>query len=314
MAVRRQAASTGRRAANEAKDTVISRGRSFKEFCTKFYHDWSHHLTQALAFGIITSVVPLAMLILALVGTFIGKLDPHAQQQLTQQMGHILPQQLGSSSQDITATAFRKLPQTVSLLAIVGIITAVFFGSRLFTLLEACFDIIYRVPQRPFKNKNLTAIVMLILFMILTPLLVLASLVPEQLVALLRQTSIPTNANMLNRIAGIASSLIVSFILFEVIYAIVPNRRQLLQHRFRLSVPGAVTAAVVLQIALVLFPLYAQNYTSGFVGQLTFALIFFIFFYIVALVTLIGAEVNAYYSEGIRPTPHDLVKRLSQSE
>lgn len=301
------------RGASVAADTVLEGGRSFKGFLKKFYNDWSLHLTQALTFGLISSLIPIAMLLLAIVGNSIGTLDPKARATLIDQVKNILPPPLSSSSQDIVTSALQKLPQSSALLALIGIIAALFFGSRLFTLLEACFDFIYHVPQRPFKKKNLVALAMLVLFMILTPVLVLASLIPDQALGILQHTTAAANSNLTGRIAGILSSLIVSFLLFEVLYTFVPNRQGALKYRLRSSVRGAVTAAIVLQIGLILFPLYARNFASGLVGQVTYLLISLIFFYIIALVTLIGAEVNAYFSENIPAPTKDLVTRSSRS-
>ncbi len=302
-------ASAAKQTATDAADAVKDHARSFKGFVQKFFHDWSHHLTQALAFALVSSIIPIGMLLLAIVGSVIGSLSTHARDQFINQVIKVLPAPLADQSPEIIRSALQKLPQSSLLLTVIGILAALFFGSRLFTLLEACFDFIYRVPQRPLKQKNGVAIMMLILFMIFTPVLVLASLIPGQVLAFLQHTAINTDSTLLHRIVGIISSLIVSFLLFEIIYSFVPNRRGTLQRKIRASLPGAITATIVLQIALLIFPLYASNFTKGIVGQIGFALVLLIFFYLISLVTLIGATVNAYYAENIQPTEHDLVMR-----
>src|SRR5579883_419575 len=198
MATRRQAPSTSTMHAvtsaaadkvAEAADTVKDGGRTFKQFMKKFYNDWSLHLTQALTFSLITSLIPLAMLLLVVVGDILGTLNKQAKAELLKQVTAILPPPLSSSSQDIVASAVQKVPQSAGLLTFIAIIAALFFGSRLFTLLEACFDLIYRVPQRPFARKNLMALAMMILFMVLTPVLVLTSLIPGQLLGWIQDTT-----------------------------------------------------------------------------------------------------------------------------
>lgn len=296
----------------EAADTVKDGGRTFKQFMKKFYNDWSLHLTQALTFSLITSLIPLAMLLLVVVGDIIGTLNKQAKAELLKQVTAVLPPPLSSSSQDIVTSAVQKVPQSAGLLTFIAIIAALFFGSRLFTLLEACFDLIYRVPQRPFARKNLMALAMMVLFMVLTPVLVLTSLVPGQLVSLVQHTT-SGDTPLLSRIMGVVSSLLVSFLLFEVIYTFIPNRQNSLKLRLRNSVRGAITGAIVLQIGLLIFPIYIRNFANGLVGQVTSVLAFLIFFYIIALVTLIGAEVNAYFTEGIHPTAQDLITRSSRN-
>ena len=318
----RQNPERGRSTSNDAKQkaqdltsdataNIKSGTKTAGQFAKKFYHDWSHHLTQALTFGLVTSVIPLGMLIIAIIGNVIGSLNPNARTQFIKHLQGILPPQILPAG--ITASALQKFSQGSGILIFVSVITAIFFGSRLFTLLEACFDIIYRVPQRPQKQKNILAIVMVLVFMVLTPLLVLSSIIPEQIVSILQNTPLTSNMSMVNRIIGIITSLLVSFVLFEVMYTFIPNRRGTLKRRLRASVPGAIAAAVVLQIGLVLFPLYIRNYTSGIVGQIAFALVFMLFFYVIALVILIGATVNAYFVENVQPTPNDFVTRVSRS-
>ncbi|GCE26215.1 hypothetical protein KDA_16990 [Dictyobacter alpinus] len=294
---------------SDAADNIKSGTKTAGEFAKKFYHDWSHHLTQALTFGLVTSVIPLGMLLIAIIGGFIGTLSTSARTQFIKHLQSVLPPQILPT--DITNSALQKFSQSSGIWIFVSVIVAIFFGSRLFTLLEACFDIIYRVPQRPMKQKNILAIIMVFVFMILTPLLVLTSLIPEQLVSILRDT--PIASSMVNRIIGIIGSLLVSFILFEVMYTFIPNRKGTLKGRLRASIPGAIAAAVVLQIGLVLFPLYIRNYTSGIVGQIAFALVFMLFFYVISLVILIGATVNAYFVENVPPAQNDFVTRLSRS-
>lgn len=297
--------------ASDAGQTIQEGTKNTKNFFKKFYHDWSLHLTQALTFGLVTSVIPLGMLLVAIMGSFIGSLNGHARDQFIKHLQGTMPSQILPSQ--ITTSALQKFSQTSGIWIVLSVIAALFFGSRLFTLLEACFDIIYRVPQRPAKKKNMMAIIMVLVFMVLTPLLVLTSLVPEQLVSILQNTPISSSASILNKIAGVISSLFVSFLLFEIIYTFIPNRKGTIKSRLRASVLGSVAAAIVLQIGLILFPIYTRTYTSGIVNQIAFALIFMIFFYIISLVTLIGATVNAYFVENIPPTPNDLVTRASHS-
>ncbi|HEU5229858.1 MAG TPA: YhjD/YihY/BrkB family envelope integrity protein [Ktedonobacteraceae bacterium] len=316
MATRRQIESTDavKQNASEAINTVKTEARPFARFTQKFYRDWSFHLAQALAFSLITALVPIAILLLAILGGFIGGLDHKAADTLIGQLAKTLPGPL--SSQEVLRSAASKLTSASGALAWIAILTAIFVGSRLFTLMEVCFDIIFRLRPRPQAKKNIMAIIMLFVFVVLTPVLVLASLIPGQILAILQHTSISTNPSLLARIGGILSSLLVSFLLFEVIYAFVPNRRitmNNLMYRLQASWPGAATAAVALQIWLILFPLYTRSFMNGYVGQIGFVLILLAFFYFMTVVLLLGAEVNAFFIEKIPPTEHDLITRASQS-
>ena len=317
MATRRQAeiTDTTKQNVSEAAHTVMAGTRPFARFVKKFYNDWSFHLAQALAFSLISAIVPIAILLLAILGGFIGGLDPKASAMLIGHLAKALPGPL--SSQEVLKSATDKLTSASGPLALLAIITALYFGSRLFTLMEVCFDIIYRLRPRPQGQKNTVAILMLLVFVVLTPILVLASLVPGQVVSILQNTPINTNPDLLSKIGGIASSLIFSFLLFETMYVFIPNRRVTttnFKYRARASWLGAITAAIVLQICLILFPIYTRYFMGGYVGQLAFVLIFIAFFYFMALITILGAQVNAFFAEGVPPAERDLITRISKTD
>lgn len=73
----------------------------------------------------------------------------------------------------------------------------------------------------------------------------------------------------------------------------------------------AAVAAVALQIYLLLFPLYASHFLRGVAGAVGLTAILIVFFYYFALILLLGAEVNAFFAEGVRPIPNDLATFVS---
>lgn len=312
MSTRRQAVNTAQRGASQAAHAAARSAGSFKDFIKKIQNDWVTHLAQALAFSILTALVPIAVFLLGIFGVFVGSLSKSASQQFT---NHLTEALKGSplSSGDVVQSAVNKLPSASGLLIFVAIVIAIIFGSRLFVLMEMCFDVIYRLQPRPFVQKNLIAIVMLILFMILIPFLVLASTVPGIVLSILQNTAIGGN-NTITNIFGVLSSLIVSFLLFEIFYVFIPNRTENVQsvmHRFSTSWKGAAVAAIVLQLMLLFFPLYTRYFTKGYVGQVGLILVVVAFFYIFALIILLGAEVNAFYEEGVQPTATNLISRAA---
>src|SRR6266700_6321740 len=199
MATRRQenrvsdAANVANQTASEAASTVKEDALTFKNFVKKFYNDWSFHLAQALAYSLITAMVPIAILLLAIVGWFLNGLDHHAYTQLIQHVSQTLPKEI--ASQQALTSAASKLRSASLALTLLAVVTAIFFGSRLFTLLEVCFDLIYHVRPRPQGKKNLMAIIMILVSVILIPVLVLASILPGQVIAFLQNTPLNTSSN-----------------------------------------------------------------------------------------------------------------------
>jgi hypothetical protein len=206
-------------------------------------------------------------------------------------------------------TIFTQLARVRGPLSIIAVLVALFGGSRLFILIEGCFDLIYRVRPRTLIRQNIMAIGMLLLFIVLITIMVVASSGPALVISILQKTPLSTipGIGFIFSLGGILSSLLVSFVLFASIYIVVPNQRI----SFRNSWRGAAFAAIAMQIYLTLFPLYASRFLGGYVGQVGFAVILLAFFYYFAVILLLGAEVNAFFSEGVRPIPNDLVTFVS---
>ena len=314
MATKRQAVSSAQRGASQAAHAATRSAGSFKDFVKKINYDWATHLAQALAFSLLTALIPIMILLLGFFGVFLGSLDKSASDKLVGNISKAL-QGTPLSSQDVLTSAFHRLSSSSGLLIFIAIVVALVVGSRLFVLMEMCFDIIYRLQPRPSLQKNLMALVMLIVFMILIPFLVLASTVPGIVLSVLQNTAIGDN-NAVTTIFGILSSLIVAFLLFEAFYIFIPNRTEnakSIMHRFTTSWKGAAVAAVVLELMLLFFPAYTRVFTKGYVGQVGLVLAVVAFFYLFALIILLGAEVNAFFEEGVQPASSNLISRASRN-
>jgi membrane protein len=270
-------------------------------FWIKFNNDWSWNHAAGLAYNLMLSMFPLVIALLAILGFVLGRLDPAAYNQVINQIEQIFP--AATSSESIIKPALDHLAKNSGILAIFALVLAIFNGSRLFLFIEGCLDIIYHVRPRGIIAQNVVAIIMLLLFVVLIPLAIFASVVPAFIVSFLPQAplnQIPVKAILLS-ISGIVGGLIAGYILFQAIYMIVPNQKI----SFRNSWPGAVVAAVLLELYLALFPLYVTYFLGSFAGTLGL-LILLIFFYYFAMILFLGAEVNAFFAEGVRNTPYDL--------
>jgi len=275
--------------------TLDKKTKSFQEFWTKFNNDWSWNNAAGLAFNLILSIFPLVIALLALIGLFLGRLDSAAQDLTIKQLSHLFPEI--TSSQKIIQPALTQLKKDSGILGIFAIVVSIFNGSRLFLFLQGCFDLIYHVRPRNVIVQNALSVVMVLLFVILVPIMVLASSLPAIVSSLLQKTP----EGLLLSVSGIVSGLIGAYVLFQVIYMVVPNQKI----SFRKSWRGAVVAAFLLELYLVLFPLYVTTFLGSFASAVG-VLILLIFFYYFALILFLGAEVNAFFAEGVRSTPYDV--------
>jgi len=276
--------------------TLDKKTKPFQAFWAKFNNDWSWNNAAGLAFNLILSIFPLVIALLALIGFFVGRLDPAAYQDLTtRQLPHLFPEI--TSSQKIIQPALKQLTKDSGILGIFAIVVAIFNGSRLFLFLQGCFDLIYHVRPRSVIAQNVLSVAMVLLFVILVPIMVLASSLPAVVFSLLQKTP----EGLLLSVSGIVSGLIGAYVLFQVIYMVVPNQKI----SFRKSWRGAVVAAFLLELYLVLFPLYVTTFLGSFASAVG-VLILLIFFYYFAIILFLGAEVNAFFAEGVRSTPYDV--------
>jgi len=293
---------------NDSKKGVVSgikeEAKPFQAFVTKFTNDWSMNLSAALAYNLMLSTVPIIIVLLAVLGLVLGLLAPSATNAVFGSITKILPPQVNGGQ--IIQGARNQLQQSSGILGIIGVVSALFLGSRLFVLLETFFSIVYRVRPRSFLRQNLMALGMMVLFLILVPIMVLASYIPTLANTLLRVTPLGQNP-VLTTILSLLSGVVASFLLFEAIYIVVPNLHIRLRHGWL----GAIVAAIALQFYLYLFPIYAANVLKNAAGAVGFAIILLVFFYYFAVLLFLGAEINAFFVEKVRPLPNDLATFVS---
>lgn len=281
-------------------------------FINKFNNDWTMQSAGTLAYNLMVAIVPIAIAIIAIFGFTVGALDSNAQNQLINGVEKAFPS--GNFSREILQVVFTSLKRNAGFLTILAILTSIFGGSRLFIAIEGCFDITYRTYPRGVIAQNVMAILMMLLFIVLVPLMVFASSVPALMLSFIQSTGInglPLIAQLINNsfflgAIGIVSGVVISWILFEAIFSVVPNQPISLKNSWR----GALLSAVLLELFLALFPLYITHFMGSYIGTAGFAVILLVFFYYFAVILLLGAQINAYFAEHIQPLPNNLAAVL----
>jgi membrane protein len=268
-------------------------------FVRKFANDWSMNLASMLAFNLITTIFPILLLILSIAGMVLHALFvAHHTSDLSAAISARLPLEL---QRDIDVNGLlRSLIEITGPLAVVSLVTLLWIGSNLFTTMENVFSIIFRTPGRHIVAQRLRALAMV---------LVLAALLPTSLGAASLVTAgsaefkrfLPWPLGPVLSIVGPLTSLAVLWVLFLVIYMVVPPVRV----RFRDAWPGALAAAILFGIFEVIFPLYFTvfmhgNTRYGAAGAAILVLI--VWLWIFALVTVLGAQINAV-AMGLEPLP-----------
>src|SRR6266576_2340499 len=290
--------------------------KPLEKLCIKCKEDWIHHLAQALAFSLLTILVPITVLLLVTFGAISWWLDAPTQHLLTIRLESIMPAPFSAPAVEMFSKAFDAYSHASILEKFVIVALSILFGSFFFSLLELCFDVIYHLPPRPMLRRHIVAIGMLFLFVALTSILILASIAPTILLSLVSPIPVsPVNNSGVLDISSIIGSIVISLVLFQAIYVMVPHRHiklKTLGHHIGKSWRGTLVSTAVMQLFLFLFPVYATLFLNNYIGQVGFVLILLLFFYVFMLILLLGAEINAFFAEGIRVPQSDLITEASK--
>lgn len=287
--------------------------KPLQEFLTKFNNDWVMNLASGLSFNILTALFPIVIAIIAITGLVVGRLNPGAQTQLINSINGLFSSSLSSNGKNVLAPALLSLSHNAGWLGILAILTAIFGGSRLFVTLEGYFDVIYHTRSRATIPQNIMSFIMMVVFIILVPAMIFAASGPAAVFSLIQATPLGKlpYVNLLFTAGGILAGILCAWIFFLAIYIVVPNQRI----SFRNSWLGALIAALLVQLYLTIFPFYVthfmNNYT-GSAGAAGFAVILLMFLYYFAVILLLGAEINAFFSERVRATPSNIPTMIHQ--
>jgi len=227
--------------------------------------------SAGLAFNAIMSLFPLLLGMLSIIGLVVSNASVESRAHAA-----ILRALPGQSGQELSDILTRDLHHYAGLLGIAGLLGLLWTGTNFFASLEFALSRIFGIGQRGFLRRRAMGAVMI---------LVLAAGLLVAVGANTLMSLIPVMA-ALGPVAGLVALAAVTL----AIYRLVPNR----SFRARALWPGALLAAVPIELITLLFPLYvrlAHGYNTY--GQ-SLALFFLLATWISLLsqVILIGALWN----------------------
>ena len=302
-----QRGKTNKVGANGPMEALSKDVKPLQGFIVKLNNDWVLNLACIMAYNMLMAMLPIALALVAILSFFLG--NSSIRTTVIRQITALFPGLAGQ--QNALDLASKQLSQASGIIGILAIVVGIFFGIFLFLVTEGCLDIVYRVRQRPLVRQYVMSFCMLVAFVILIPIMVFASAAPTFLFSSLANLpilkSIPGGSFIFLSLGGILGGLVTSFLLIELIYIVVPNQKISWKNSWR----GAALAAIATEIFLAAFPFIATHFFSGYAGPLGFAVILLLFFYYFSIIILIGAEINAFFSEGVLPIPNDIVTFVS---
>jgi membrane protein len=262
-------------------------GRALKTFYVKAYSDNLTGLSGMVAYNLLLSLFPLALLALFIASRILRSSE------LETSILHDLQRLFPTAAERTITSALRSVKASSTSLGVVALVSSIWFGSSFWGALDTAFCRIYHVECRSWLRQKRFALGMLVVVLLFMAATVLIPAAQSVLAA--GASGLPLG---LNHVRGLVYALTLGFGLFVlfsilcVIFWAVPNRTV----PWRAIWPGALAATAAIGIVDYSFPLYLTNVST--IGQqigstLVFIVIVLLWFYALAIILLGGAIVNA---------------------
>jgi membrane protein len=270
--------------------------RGIQRFYWKAYEDNITGLAGMVAYNLLLSILPLALVALFIAGQVLQSSD--LEESVLRDLREVFP-----SVADTTLTG--TLDRVKSLhgrIGIAALVASVWIGSSFWGALDTAFCRIYHVECRGWLRQKRFALLMLVVVLMFIAATVAVPTV--QSILFKGAAQLPFGLADVGAVVfglSLLAGLALLFVTLCLIYWTVPNEPV----PWPAIWPGAAAATVAVAIVDYAFPAYLSNInTLSRVGTtLVFVLIVLLWFYAVAIIVLGGAIINAMRFEYLDTTP-----------
>lgn len=268
---------------------------------TEFLEDNCLHLAGSVAYHVLLSILPMVILVVSVSDLLV---DPATvRHTVVDTVATYIP--LTSDGHDSLVRLLARLQQGSSAVGLIGLFGVLISAGGMMSAVRTALNLAWGVSNRRafLRGKGMDMLLLLgagVLLGLSVALTVLVKLAAEAgadvLGPLLGHT---------RWLVGLLVPLLLSFIVFAVLYRVVPA-----QHRpLREIWPGALTGAVLFQLLKEGFAEYLEHFSryNELYGSLGSVAAFILFVYLSAIMMLFGAEVASEYPQlPARVTSDDL--------
>ena len=252
----------------------------------KMGEDNAFNWAVILAWNFLQSLFPIALVMAALLGVglgYIGVSSHHV-------YGTIASIVRDANAQKEVIATLNTFQRQSGIFFLVGFAGLTWSGAGLFRTMEQAFAVIYHTRQRPLIRGIFMSVGMVLLLTVFVGLMLVSTMFLGLLSQLPYLPTVLANGRV-DFVLQIMFGLGIGFVLFLVIYYVVPNRRL----DWGKVWVGAATAGVLVEGLSLIFPLYLRLTGVGSTFGKTFGILFLlmIYFYLLGNVTMIGVEVNS---------------------
>ena len=260
--------------------------RAVKDFYWKAYDDNLTGLSGMVAYNMLLSVFPLALLALFIAGRVLESGD--LEQSILQDLQQLFP----SATDDTLSRALDRVRNSSTGFGIVALVASVWIGSSFWGALDTAFCRIYHVRCRSWGEQKRFAVVMLVVVLLFMAATVAVPAIQSLLVS--SADDLPLGLSRVDALvygATLVAGLLLLFGILCIVYLTVPNRLV----PWRAVWPGAAAATVAIGVVDYAFPAYLSsiNTLAQFGTTFVFVLIVLLWFYALAIIILGGATINA---------------------
>jgi membrane protein len=257
-----------------------------KHFYRKAYEDNLTGLSGMVAYNLLLSVFPLALLALFIAGRVLESGD--LEQSILQDLQQLFP----SAADHTLERALDRVRDSSNALGIVALVASIWIGSSFWGALDTAFCRIYHCRCRSWVEQKRFALVMLVVVLLLMAATVAVPAVQAILVNGAGDLPLGLD-NVKGLVYGVTlvAGLLILFGVLCVVYWSVPNSFV----PWRAVWPGAAAATAAIGIVDYAFPFYLSNISSiaRFGTTFVFVVIVLLWFYALAIIILGGATINA---------------------
>ena len=266
------------------------RHRSFwrvvKDFYRKAYEDNLTGLSGMVAYNLLLSVFPLALLALFIAGRLLESSD--LEQSVLQDLRQLFP-----TATDTTLTrTLERVRDSSTSFGVVALVSSVWIGSSFWGALDTACCRIYHVRCRSWLEQKRFALAMLVVVLLFIAATVAVPTLQSLLVS--GADDLPLGLSEVDGLifgVTLAAGVLLLFAILCLIYWAVPNRSL----PWRAIWPGALGATLAIGVIDYAFPFYLSNVNTAaqFGTTFVFIVIILIWFYALAIIILSGAILNA---------------------
>jgi membrane protein len=259
--------------------------RYVKALYAKGYEDNVTGLSGMVAYNLLLSLFPLALVALFVAGSVLQ--SPDIEERVLSDLQELFP----DATEETISDTLTRVRENATSFGIVALVASIWFGASFWGALDTAFCRIYHVECRKWLAQKRFGLVMLLVIIVFMAATVLLPTLQTTLVRGARNLPFGL-ADLGDEVFAVSLvlSLVILFAVLCVIYWAVPNRRV----PWRAIWPGALAATIAVGVVDYAFPAYLdESPLTKISSTLVFLMIVLIWFYAIAFIILGGGLINA---------------------